>query len=557
VLLRREGWPQRWFERLIARYQRGLLRVVAALIVLLGVYGYFIRPQILTPQMLAAAPSCLAATQLRAPSGDCLALQGYIGAPITTPEHPNQVAYLLGALPALIQGQALLPRGETPFSPGNPGDSEKIGIAQANLVRLGWYLSPLGVLLGVLGFALWWRRGLTRGSWLFLVVSLISAIFFLRLAYGTTDLTYIYILRRYIPVVYPAFSLGMAYAIVALAQQPTTDDRRPTMLRLRVPSIVYRLSSIALVLMPIGFFVATNRPLYAHVEYQGALDQLAAIVGRYGFGSNDVLLFRGEGRDTPDLVVTPLKYTYGIDALAIRSDDPGNYANDLARYVQRWQAQGRRVYLVLGPNGAVELPGLRPERIGPFALHLPEFQQLRDQKPRGLQNFVFDFVVYRLDASAAAPAPAAIAVDDFTAQVRGFYHPEQIGGQALAWTNGAALLRLPWPRDGKPLTLIISLSPGATRPASLGPAQACIAYRPESSFALVDLPFAGEQCVTLNDTTMAGYRFTIDPRGQPASATGAYLLRISSTAWVPAKADQAQIDQRYLGVQFGGLAVGD
>nr|MDQ2999271.1 hypothetical protein [Chloroflexota bacterium] len=556
VLLRRDGRPQRWFEQLMMRYRRGLLRAGAVLIVLLGIYGYLIRPQILTPHMLAVAPSCLALAQLRAPSGDCLALQGYIGAPVESPAHPNQLAYVLGALPTLVRGQALPPRSEMAFSPGNPSESEKIGIAQANLVRLGWYLSPLGVLLGVIGFALWWRRGLTRGSWLFLVVSLISALFFLRLAYGTTDLTYIYILRRYMPVVYPAWSLAMAYAIVALAQRPTTDDRRPTtMPRLRVPSIVYRLSSIVVAVALLGFSVATNRPLYAHVEYQGALDQLAAVVDRYGFGPNDVLLFRGEGRDTPDLVVTPLKYTYGIDALAIRSDNPGKYAKQLARYVQHWQAQGRQVYLVLGPNGAVELPGLRPERLGPLALHLPEFQQLRNQKPGGVQNFVFDFVVYRLSASVAAPAPAAVAVDDFAAQVRGFYHPEQIGGQALAWMDGGALLRLPWPRDGEPHTLIINLSPGATRPASLGPAQACIAYRSESSFELVDLPFVGEQCVTLNDTKTAGYRFTIDLRGQPAPTTGTYLLRIASPAWVPAQVDSAQVDQRDLGVLFGGVEI--
>jgi hypothetical protein len=56
---------------------------------------------------------------------------------------------------------------------------------------------------------------------------------------------------------------------------------------------------------------------------------------------------------------------------------------------------------------------------------------------------------------------------------------------------------------------------------------------------------------------MAGYRFTIDPRGRPAPATGTYLLRIRSAAWVPAQADPAQIDQRSLGVQFGGLAIGD
>src|SRR5262249_24666690 len=282
----------------------------------------------------------------------------------------------------------------------------------------------------------------------------LSALFFLRLTYGTTDLTYIYILRRYIPVVYPAVSLGMAYAIVALAGQRTEDKGPRTSARSRFWSLVFGLWSIVLALALLGFFVATNRPLYNPVEYGGPLDQRAAAVDRYGFGANDVLLFRGEGRDTPDLVVTPLKYAYALDALAIRSDDPGKYAEQLARYVRRWQEQGRRVYLVLGPNGAVELPGLRPERLGPLALGPPEFQQLRDQKPRGLQNFAFDFVVYRLAPTlGSAVVPSSVAVDDYTAQVRGFYHPEHIDGQALAWTDGDALLRLPWPGNGEPRTL--------------------------------------------------------------------------------------------------------
>jgi hypothetical protein len=552
LLLRRDGRPQRWLEGILMRYRRGLLRAGAALIVLLGVYGYIIRPQILTPRTLAAAPGCLAPEQLRAPSGACLALQGYIGAPIAPPEHPNQAMYLLGALPKLILGQAVAPREETSFSPSNPSEAAKIAIAQANLVRLGWYLSPLGVALGVIGFALWWLRGLSRASWLFLVVSLISAIFFLRLAYGTTDLTYIYILRRYMPVVYPAFSLAIAYAIVALGRGLTKDERQRT--KVHRPPFVVRLLSFVLTIALLGFFLATNRPLYSHVEYAGALDQLAGIVDQYGLGSNDVLLFRGEGRDTPDLVVTPLKYAYGLDTLAIRSEDPGKYADQLAGYVRRWQDQGRRVYLALGPNGAVELPGLRPERLGPLALRLPEFQQLRDQKPRGLQNFAFDFVLYRLTpAAAGATARAPIAVDDYTAQVRGFYHPEQIDGRALAWTDGDALLRLAWPSDGAPQTLILNLSPGAARPASLGPARVCVSYRPEPSFALADRSFIGEQCFDLNGAAMAGYRFTIDPRGQPPPATGTYLLRIASQSWVPAESDPAQIDQRRLGVQFGGL----
>jgi hypothetical protein len=554
VVLRRAGRPQRWLEGVVLRYRRGLAAVCALAVVLLGVYGYLIRPQILTGATLAAAPGCLAPAQLRAPSGACLALQGYIGAPIENPEHPNQVAYLLGTLPKWLRGQELQPPSATSFSFGNPGESEKIGIAQANLVRVGWYLSPLGVILGIAGFALWCWRGMNRASWLFLAASLVSTIFFVRLAYGTSDLTYIYILRRYVPLTYPAFSLGMAYAIVALARR-WTNDQRPTTKGRHLASLVVRLSSFVVALALLGFFVATNRQLYAHVEYQGAVDQLAAIAGR--FGPDDVLLFRGEARDTPDLVATPLKYGFGLNTFAIRSPDPGQYAGDLANYVLRCQAQGRQVYLVLGANGAVALPGLRPEPVAPLSLHLPEFQQLRDQKPSGTQEFAFDFRVYRLaPADPAAPAaPATVAVDDFTAQLRGFYRPEQIGGAAIAWTNGDALLRLPWPRAGDSSTLTINLAPGATRPAALGPARACLAYLPEQSFALTNAPFLGEQCFELG-AGMRGSQLAIDTAGLPAPKTGTLLLRITSPRWVPAAADPAQHDQRELGVQFGGAAVG-
>lgn len=99
-------------------------------------------------------------------------------------------------------------------------------------MRVGWYLSPLGMLLAIVGAALWWRRGLSQASWLFLVAGIASTCFFARLSYGTTDLTYIYILRRYIPLSYPALSLAMAYAIATLTHKPRgsrtlREDRLP------------------------------------------------------------------------------------------------------------------------------------------------------------------------------------------------------------------------------------------------------------------------------------------------------------------------------------------
>jgi hypothetical protein len=199
-----------------------------------------------------------------------------------------------------------------------------------------------------------------------------------------------------------------------------------------------------------------------------------------------VLLFRGgdhiyeAARDTPDILVTPLKYAFGLNAFTIKSEEPGHYADAIARYIQRWQSEGRQVYLVVGASGAVGLPNMQLTPVGKMALHLHEFEQLTIQKPSNVQDFGLDFKVYRL-GSSAQPAFSAIKVDDYAAQVQGFYHPEQIDTTDLVWTDGDALLRLPWPRSSTPQTVTINLASGK-RPTKLGPAQVCLSIRPEMSF---------------------------------------------------------------------------
>jgi hypothetical protein len=98
---------------------------------------------------------------------------------------------------------------------------------------------------------------------------------------------------------------------------------------------------------------------------------------------------------------------------------------------------------------------------------------------------------------------------------------------------------------------------GGQRPPALGPAQACLSFRPETSFG-AETPaaiFGTLGCVELGEQ-MTSYTFTIDPRVYPDAGSGTILLRIRSGTWVPARADPAQIDQRVLGVQFGGLTIG-
>jgi hypothetical protein len=528
--LRRWGQPLiAACERAMLRWARPLLLISALGIVVLAAYGYLIRPRILTPQVLAELPSCLSFAHLSDPGTACLKVQGYIGAPIEIPKDNREV----------------------------------YTIPLANLVRVGWYLSPLGIALGVVGFALWWRRGMSRAAWLFLVIGLIETVFWVRQSYGTSDQSYIYILRRYIPQVYPAFCLGIAYALVLLAswtndeRRPTNDERQPKKIVGRW-SVVGRLSlvvAVGLGLVLTGFLVVTNRGIYRHVEYGGALAQIETIAKR--FGPNDVLLLHSGSRDEPDLIATPLRFAFGVDAFTIKSSQPERYATQLARYIRRWQDQGRTVYMVFGASGGFGLPGLRYAPAGRMALqHLEEFEQLTNQKPHNVQDFNLDFSLYGLEADTGGPtAPAGLAVDDYAAQLGGFYRPERIAGVDLAWTQGDALLRLPWPRDGEPRKIIIRLA-GGVRPASVERGRACISFRPETPFGLEGplATFSSLGCFDLQQQ-MTNYVLTLDPRRYSTHASGSIVLRIRSGTWTPAKADPAQADQRALGVQFGGLSI--
>ena len=480
-----------------------------------------------------------------------LRLQGYVGAPVRLPvqlwyNEYNTMSWWqrLTTDPATLSSQPEI-------------INEKYRIPLANFVRVGWYLSPLGVVLGCVGYALWWRRGLNAASWLFLSVSLVGTLFYVRQTYGTGEQHYIYILRRFVPIAYPALSLGMAYGLVVLA---TAGGRRIRANR-RVPGAALVGVAVTLGLLQLAFFVVTNRPIFWHSEYRGAVAQLSQLAARFTPG-RDVLLLRGgapihaQSRDIPDLVATPLRFAYGLDAFAVKSMQPGNYAADLALQARRWRAAGREVYLLLSASGgSFALPGFTLEPAGAFTLDLPEFEQLTDQKPRNVARLTLPFAIYRLVPGApgtVATATLPLAPDAFAAQVVGFYRPEVADGIGYAWTNGDATLRLPWPAAAEASELRLALGAGE-RPAHLGPAQICLSALPESSL----WPTTSGAPAELGCFAVTGepdrYRVRLDPATLPPAPSGTLLLRLAGPSWIPAREDPHQNDRRDLGVQLYGV----
>ncbi len=608
LLLRTHPAPLQRFEAWLRARRGPLLTIVMVALLLLGGYGYLVRPAMLDADLLfntrggwsdplerdpalvaadvrsgrmspeearnqagvilTAAPSWAVEANLeetssqraalRAERGpwtgpfsnqtlNWLRLQGFVGAPIRLPTQLWYAEYAtMSWWERLRVDPATLTSTPAPINP-------KYLIPLASMVRVGWYLSPLGIILGVVGYALWWRRGLHTGSWLFLAVALVGTLFFLRQTYGTADQHYIYILRRFVPIAYPAFSLGVGYALVAMAGQ---GRGRAFWSRLRLAL------AVGCSLLLVSFYLVTNRPIIAHSEYAGALAQLETLASRFTPG-RDILLMRGgapiyaEARDVPDLIATPLRFIYGLDAFAVKSTQPGKYADDLAAAVRRMGDQGHEVYMLLSASGgSFALPGFTLQPVGEFMFDLPEFEQLVDQKPRNVARLTLPFTIYRLEpitTDLVATTPLPITPTSFAAQVVGFYRPEpRADGSSYAWSNGDAILRLPWPSGIGPQELRIELA-GGRRPAHLGSAQVCLRALPEDALwpATSGVP-RDLRCFTL-EAEPTSYRLRLDPALLPPLPSGTLLLYLSSEAWVPATEDSRQNDRRTLGVQFSSL----
>lgn len=457
------------------RHRRLLLGSAAGLFLLAFFYLYFIRPQILTPEVLLH------------PLENRLTLEGYIGAPV--PEGPA-----------------------------------------ANMVRLGWYFSPLGMLLAAFGIAaLLWKEA-SRRSWYLLVLGLFFLAFFNYEVFGEPH--HIYIMRRYVPVVVPFLSLAMAYALERLAGWRWLRRAGPA------------LAGMLAVLM-VAYLVYTGLPFYRHTEYAGALRQVEALAER--FAPEDVLLLIDGGRDAPATIATPLKYLFERNAFLLMPDEPDGAR--IEEQIRLWQSEGRGVYLLIGNDGGrLFLPHTRLHYLDRFELAVPEFEQQTIQKPHNAYTLRQPFGLYvpeAWDGTGSLLGELPLEVDlgsgGYIYQAGGFYGDEASpDGTTYCWTGGRGLLRLPWPEEGA-VRLTLSLA-GGRRPAEIGPAQVEV-WLGERLLGKWEL----EEGFTTRTVTLSAQEV-------PSGPGRTVLLALVSPTWTQADYGLGN-DRRPLGVQVDRVRV--
>ncbi|HUS15716.1 MAG TPA: hypothetical protein VM536_11950, partial [Chloroflexia bacterium] len=484
-------------------------------------------------------------------------------------------------LAALRQGPQVLARFLEPYI-GAPlqavpqtGKTNQPGLINRNsfiLVRLGWYLSPLGMVLGIIGLlrALW-KRLTPATAYFFAVLAIVGLLFS---AETYTVATYPYSLRRFLPVAIPGLLVLAAYGLAWMGEK-----WRP---RALVRGIAWATAG-TLVL----FFLVTGWVIINHTEEDGAVAQMRALAARFPDPARTVLLFSNE-RDEPYLVATPLQYIFGFNAFSLNRPY-GDLKNPVVQEaVQRWQQQGYQVYALLGANGGkLFMPDLAlvPHTAGgpsEWAYDVPELEQLFTQKPKNISRATLPWGIYDVVSRTQTTAPALpfrldIGGQDYEWLVAGFSGKDKTqpgDTDSWRWTYRDALLRLPWPdtarQGGATLTLRLSAGPAARgRPAPATPTAeqtARLVPGPDGRPMLPDpavvtllagaqqlgqvtlAPPAAGQLPAFQDVTVQ-----VPPGTPPDPANPNYLLlHIQSSTWSPA-AVGASADERALGVEVDSV----
>lgn len=193
-----------------------------------------------------------------------------------------------------------------------------------NLLRLGWYLSPIGVWLGIAGVC-WLVWQMNRQTAVLLAVSLFFSFFYLWAIRANPH--QIYAMRRYVPATMPLFVIGAAVLLGQLAWK----SNKPS-------SVVGYL----LIICWLGGFAWSARGFISHVDYLGVTDQLSQLNAQ--LEPKSILIFDDQNAiGLGYFFGTTLKYTFGHDVLVLRH--PENFNESLmVEMIHAWQNNGRVVY---------------------------------------------------------------------------------------------------------------------------------------------------------------------------------------------------------------------
>ena len=256
------------------------------------------------------------------------------------------------------------------------GTNEIVKTDHENLLRLGWYLSPIGIWLGVAGICLMvWD--VNRKTAVLLAVNLFFTLFYI---WNISNNPHqIYAMRRYVPSVMPMFIVAGAYAIGWLLQ------RR-----------IWWATAVAAVLT-IGWlagFAWSARGFVTQVDHKGLMVQIDDFNNQ--LDPQSIVLFNDPaviGRG--DFFGTMLRFVYEHDVLPLRDWDMLE-SDVLMDAIAGWQSNGRSVYWIGSPDwlDQQQIPYL----FSPHTIASQTLEAVYTHKPTTIIDHQWDLPLFELTA---------------------------------------------------------------------------------------------------------------------------------------------------------------
>ncbi|HVR71710.1 MAG TPA: glycosyltransferase family 39 protein [Vicinamibacteria bacterium] len=344
-------------------------------------------------------------------------------------------------------GNDAVSAAQTPWLPGgplaDPGPLRSLGFARLAahdaqaFLRLGWFVTPLGLALAVLGLmrAVWrWRREYLLPV---LVTLAFGGFYFYKIRVYND---YFFALRRFVPVVLP-MALGLAaFALWRLAGRGGWR----------------RAAAAVITAFLFASFLVRTWPLVGYVDWRHSVRFVADVARR--FGPQDVVVF--EQKASIHLLSLPLWAVHGVHVLELARFDPD--PERVNHLIRAWRGRWRNVYFV--HTYRTDLCGVFLQRVEEKDFGTHEWERAYGRPPAGRSPRSFHFTLARAVLPEELQVPALDEVDlggsdDFL--VSGFYDKE--GG--YRWTGRCGSVYLPGARGATAVDVTASL--GERRPRSL------------------------------------------------------------------------------------------
>ncbi len=291
--------------------------------------------------------------------------------------------------------------------------------------RLGWFLSPLVLALAVGGLVLLFHR-FRRRHLMFTLMAVGFALFYFYKMRIWND--YYFALRRFVPLVAPAFCALSAFALVTWFRSSR---------RARLPAAALAIASLALVakeMLPIAPFVDWRRSV-----------RFVADVARR-FSPEDVVVF--EQRASIHLLSLPLWAIHGVNVLELARFNPD--PERLDHLIGAWRKTYRNIYFV--KTYRTSLCGVFLQDFDFYSFATAEWERAEGRRPSGPVPRALRFTIQRVVSPDELQVPALDSIDiggsdDF--QVSGFFDKELAeGNRSYRWTGACASVYVPGVRAG-------------------------------------------------------------------------------------------------------------